>query len=51
MQPYLTLTPNAADGVWAVDDAGAVLPENTYWAGFQNRTAAGLMFETLAAGQ
>lgn len=51
MQPYLTLVPNAADGVWAVDEAGAVLPENTYWAGFQNRTAAGLRFETLAAGQ
>jgi predicted dienelactone hydrolase len=50
MQPYLTLVPNAADGVWAVDDAGVVLPENTYWAGFANRTAAGLMFETLEAG-
>jgi predicted dienelactone hydrolase len=51
MQPYLTLVPNAADGVWAVDEAGVVLPENTYWAGFANRTAAGLMFETLEAGQ
>ena len=51
MQSYLTLTPNAADGVWAVDDAGVPTADNTYWAGFQNRTAAGLMFETLAAGQ
>ena len=51
MQPYLTLVPNASDGVWAVDDAGVVQPENTYWAGFQNRTAAGLRFETLEAGQ
>ena len=51
MQAYLTLVPDAADGVWAVDDAGGPTPENTYWAGFQNRTAAGLMFETLAAGQ
>ena len=51
MQSYLTLVPDAADGVWAVDDAGVPTPENTYWAGFQNRTAAGLMFETLAAGQ
>ena len=51
MQPYLTLVPDAADGVWAVDDAGAPLPTNSYWAGFQNRTAAGLMFETLDAGQ
>lgn len=51
MQPYLTLVPRAADGVWAVDEAGVVQPDNTYWAGFQNRTAAGLMFETLQAGQ
>ena len=50
MQPYLTLVPNAADGVWAVDDAGTPTAANTYWTGFQNRTAAGLMFETLAAG-
>ena len=51
MQSYLTLVPDAADGVWAVDDAGVPTPDNTYWAGFQNRTAAGLEFETLAAGQ
>jgi predicted dienelactone hydrolase len=50
MEPYLTLLPNAADGVWAVDDAGVATAANTYWAGFQNRTAAGLMFETLEAG-
>ncbi len=50
MQLYLTLVPNAADGVWAVDDAGTPTATNTYWAGFQNRTAAGLMFETLVAG-
>ena len=50
MQPYLTLVPNAADGVWAVDEAGAPTAANTYWAGFQNRTAAGLRFETLTAG-
>ena len=50
MQPYLTLLPNAADGVWAVDDAGAPTAANTYWTGFQNRTAAGLQFETLERG-
>lgn len=50
MQPYLTLVPNAAEGVWAVDEAGAPTAANTYWAGFQNRTAVGLMFETLEAG-
>ena len=50
MQPYLTLLPNAADGVWAVDDAGVPTADNSYWAGFQNRTAAGLQFETLERG-
>ena len=50
MQPYLTLVPDAVDGVYAVDDSGAATAANTYWAGFQNRTAVGLMFETLEAG-
>nr|WP_237064290.1 alpha/beta fold hydrolase [Loktanella sp. M215] len=51
MAQYFDLTPNASDGVWAVDDAGKPTAENTYWTGFQNRTAVGLMFETKAAGQ
>ncbi len=43
---YLALQPNAADGVWSVDEEGAFGEEHTYWAGFPNRTAAGLRFET-----
>ena len=48
---YFDLTPDAADGVRAVDDAGAPTAENTYWTGFPNRTAAGLMFESKSAGE
>ncbi len=47
---YLDLVPNAADGVLVADDAGNPLAGNTYWAGFQPRTAVGLRFETLTAG-
>ena len=49
--PYLDLVPKAIDGVWAVDEAGTPTADFTYWQGFQNRTAVGLMFETLQAGQ
>lgn len=45
---YLSLTPSSNDGVWAMDEKGNPTPEHTYWAGFGNRTAKGLMFETLA---
>jgi predicted dienelactone hydrolase len=51
MSEYFDLTPNAADGVWAVDDAGAPTQDNTYWTGFANRTAVGLTFESKPAGQ
>lgn len=51
MSQYFDLTPNAADGVWAADDAGIPTAENTYWTGFPNRTAVGLMFESKAAGE
>ncbi len=43
---YFDLQPNAADGVWAVDENGERGEEHTYWTGFPNRTAAGLRFET-----
>ena len=49
--PYLDLMPKAIDGVWAVDEAGTPTADFTYWQGFQNRTAVGLRFETLQAGQ
>ena len=51
MSAYFDLTPNAADGVWAVDDAGEPTQDNTYWTGFANRTAVGLTFESKPAGE
>ncbi|WP_386683213.1 alpha/beta hydrolase family protein [Loktanella sp. R86503] len=51
MSAYFDLTPNAADGVWAVDDAGEPTADNTYWTGFANRTAVGLTFESKPAGE
>lgn len=48
---YLDLTPLAADGVWDVDDNGNQTDAHSYWAGFPNRTAAGLRFETKAVGE
>ncbi len=48
---YFDLTPMATDGVWAVDEDGNETEEHSYWTGFPNRTAAGLRFETKAAGE
>jgi hypothetical protein len=47
---YLDLIENAAEGVTALDDAGKQTGAHTYWEGFPARTAAGLKFETLDAG-
>ena len=47
---YLDLIENAAEGVTKLDDAGKPTDEHTYWEGFPARTAAGLKFETLDAG-
>jgi pimeloyl-ACP methyl ester carboxylesterase len=44
MADYLDLVENSADGVFAVDEAGAFTDAHTYWLGFQNRTAVGLQF-------
>lgn len=46
MSEYLDLVPDANDSVWSVED-GVEQPDHTHWAGFQNRTAKGLRFETL----
>jgi predicted dienelactone hydrolase len=51
MSPYLDLAPNANDGVWAMEDDGSQKPEHTHWTGFQNRSAKGLHFEVLKAGE
>ncbi|WP_299073332.1 dienelactone hydrolase [uncultured Paraglaciecola sp.] len=50
-EQYLALTPKSNDGVWAKDKEGKAKPEHSYWAGFENRTAKGLRFETLAKGE
>lgn len=48
---YLDLIPVANEGVWSVDDAGAEKEDHTHWKGFQNRTAKGLRYEVLKAGE
>lgn len=48
---YLDLVPNSNDGVWAKEDDGTNKPEHTHWHGFQNRTAKGLRYEVLKAGE
>ncbi len=48
---YLTLVPNAQDGVYSANDDGSFAEDHTYWAGFQNRSAKGLMFEWLRSGE
>lgn len=50
-QVYLELLPDSNDGVHATDQAGNFTDEHTYWAGFQVRTAKGLEFEWLKAGE
>lgn len=51
MTPFLTLVPNANDGVWAKNDDGTDKPEHTHWAGFPDRTAKGLRYEVKSAGE
>jgi len=48
---YLDLIEMSGDGVVALNDAGQPTAEHTYWTGFAPRTAAGLRFETRAAGE
>lgn len=48
---YLDIVPNSNDSVYALDEQGNPKPEHTYWKGFPNRTAKGLHFERLAAGE
>jgi predicted dienelactone hydrolase len=48
---YFDLVPDAADGVVALDDAGQPTADHSYWRGFAPRTAIGLRFETLEAGE
>lgn len=48
---YLDLIENAADGVYSVAEDGSFNEDNTYWLGFQNRSAVGLMLEHRAVGE
>ena len=48
---YLDLVPVATEGVWSVDESGAEQEDHSYWAGFPNRTAAGLRFESAAPAE
>ncbi|MCP1167296.1 alpha/beta hydrolase family protein [Limimaricola litoreus] len=48
---YLDLVPNSADAVWDRAEDGTPNEGDSYWAGFPNRTAKGLRFETLPAGE
>lgn len=47
MDAYLDLVPNSNDGVYSVGEDGNFTDEHSYWAGFENRSAKGLMFEWL----
>ena len=49
MNEFLTLIPDSNDGVFSVEEDGTLNDEHTYWTGFANRTAKGLMFEWLRA--
>jgi predicted dienelactone hydrolase len=51
MNEYLDLVPEASEGVWSVDDDGEPTNEHTYWTGFPNRTAVGLVLEREEAAE
>ena len=51
MEGYLELVPAANDAVWAIDGEGVVQEGHNYWKGFPNRTAKGLKYEVLGAGE
>ena len=48
---YLDLVPNSNDGVWKANDDGSFAEEHSYWKGFPNRSAKGLRYEVLKAGE
>jgi predicted dienelactone hydrolase len=51
MDVYLNLEVNSNDGIWSKDENGQAKADHNHWAGFKNRTAKGLKFETLAKGE
>jgi predicted dienelactone hydrolase len=50
-QAFLDLVPRGSDGVYSVERDGRQKPDYTYWKGFKQRTAAGLMLERLRPGR
>ncbi|QBX35602.1 alpha/beta fold hydrolase [Paracoccus liaowanqingii] len=48
---YLDLVPDGADGVWSMGEDDQPDAAHSYWAGFPNRSATGLQFETRQAGE
>ena len=42
---YLDLIKNAQEGVWSMNDDGTPKEDHSYWKGFAQGTAKGLMFE------
>jgi len=48
--PYLQLVPRSEDGVYAIED-GQQAPEHSYWKGFPQFTARGLLLEHLEPGE
>jgi predicted dienelactone hydrolase len=50
-QAFLDLVPRGIDGVYSVERDGRQKPDYTYWKGFRQRTAAGLVLERLLPGK
>ncbi len=48
---FLELIPYSNDGVFSVGDDGEFAEDHTHWAGFPDRSAKGLHFEWLRAGE
>jgi predicted dienelactone hydrolase len=51
MQPFLDLLSRGSDGVYSVERDGSPKPDYSYWKGFKQRTAGGLMLERLLPGK
>jgi hypothetical protein len=47
MQPFLDLLPRGSDGIYSVERDRSQKPDCSYWKGFKQRTAVGLMLERL----
>lgn len=48
---YLDVVPRGSDGVFSVERDGTPKADYTYWKGFKQRTAAGLVLEHLRPGE